>query len=63
MLLFELSLFYCYCNNVFKVCSNSGQEYICPTSLQFCPCLSFSFGVVKRGELVMVSLGTNLMMQ
>ncbi|XP_078483527.1 zinc finger SWIM domain-containing protein 7-like isoform X1 [Ciona intestinalis] len=37
---------------VYQVCSNSGRKYTCPASLQFCPCMSFAFGVIKRGELI-----------
>ncbi|CAK8693876.1 unnamed protein product [Clavelina lepadiformis] len=37
---------------VYQVSSDSGRTYTCPATLQYCPCLSYAFGVVKRGELL-----------
>nr|XP_039247706.1 zinc finger SWIM domain-containing protein 7-like isoform X1 [Styela clava] len=38
---------------LFKISGSSGKTYYCPSSLQFCPCPSFAFGVIKRGDLIM----------
>merc|ERR1719322_1681707 len=39
-------------NYIYQVCSGSGKAYICPSSLSFCPCLSFKFGVLKRRQII-----------
>lgn len=37
---------------VYQVKNSAGKTYTCPVSLQFCPCLSFAYGVLKRSELI-----------
>lgn len=35
---------------LYKVCGLTGSTYYC--TLQYCPCMSFAFGVVKHRELL-----------
>lgn len=39
--------------HLFKVAGSAGRSYCCPSTLHFCPCRSFTFGVLTRGDLIM----------